>query len=170
MPVRVFYKNRELDPCTIRPTPLVTIDTSILKTGGGESYGVSYAITLTGTLLADQGTPYAFKKLTGNPRYDFYVPPTMPIVTYCGPYGVFDRTISHYTNAHPLLQRPLKQKVCLDNSLDAILSKQSALKALFALDGQRLEITDWDYEYAPITSIVCYPRVLNISLDRKSVV
>ncbi len=163
MPVRVFYKNKELDPCTIRPTPLVTIDTNILKTGGGESYGVSYAITLTGTLLADQGTPYAFKKLPDNPRYDFHIPLGMPTVYYCGPYNVFDRTISHYTGANPLLQRPLKQKVCLENSLDAILSKQSALKALFALDGQRLEITDWDFDDAPVTSIVCYPRVLNIS-------
>ena len=97
MPVRVFYKNRELDPCTIRPTPLVTIDTNILKTGGGESYGVSYAITLTGTLLADQGTPYAFKKLPDNPRYDFHIPLGMPTVYYCGPYNVFDRTQNSLT-------------------------------------------------------------------------
>ena len=59
MPIRVRYKNDSSQECTIRPTPLVAISTNILKNGAGEAFGVTYSITLTGTLLPAEGTPYA---------------------------------------------------------------------------------------------------------------
>lgn len=164
MPVKVLYKNIADQICTIRPTPLVTIDTNILKNGAGESYGVTYSITLTGTLLADQGTPYAFEKTNGNPLYPLVTLPDTPTLTYCGPYNTFDRTIAHDIGSPQGRQRPPKQSINHKNALDAILSKQSALKALFALDGQRVEIGDWDYDTEE-ASVVCYPRVANISFS-----
>ena len=60
MPIRVLYQNIANNWCTIRPTPLVAISTQILKTGAGEAFGVNYSITLTGTILADRGSPYGF--------------------------------------------------------------------------------------------------------------
>jgi hypothetical protein len=160
MPVKVLYKNISDQICTIRPTPLVTIDTNILKTGAGDAYGVTYSITLTGKLLADQGTPYAFKKTNGNPKYPIAPFGNPPTLTYCGPYEAFDRIIGHdIGHPHPT---PPKQSIDIRNALDAILSKQAALKALFALDGQKLEISDWDYVTEEV-SIVCFPRVTNIS-------
>ena len=59
MPITVFYNNDENQGCTIRPVPLITISTNLLKTGAGDPIGVTYSITLTGTLLADQGAPFA---------------------------------------------------------------------------------------------------------------
>ena len=61
MPIKLYYQNQETQLCNIRPTPLCNISTNILKNGAGEAYGVTYTITLTGTLLPDMGSPYAFK-------------------------------------------------------------------------------------------------------------
>ena len=61
MPIKLYYKNQETQLCNIRPTPLCNISTNVLKNGAGEAYGVNYTITLTGTLLPDMGSPYAFK-------------------------------------------------------------------------------------------------------------
>ena len=58
MPIRVDYQNNPLERCTIRPTPFVQISTNTLRNKKGK-FGVTYTITLTGTLLPDEGTPYA---------------------------------------------------------------------------------------------------------------
>ena len=31
MPIKVYYKNKETEPCTIRPTPFVSVSENILK-------------------------------------------------------------------------------------------------------------------------------------------
>ena len=72
MPIKVFYRNQENQPCTIRPTPFVQISENVLKNKEG-SFGVTYNITLTGTLLAKHGTPYAVDpaKAISSPLFDY---------------------------------------------------------------------------------------------------
>jgi len=147
MPLRVYYNNDELSPCTIRPTPLVSISRNVLKTAAGDAFGVTYTITLTGTLIADQGTPYGFK--TDGSLYDFFGASN---VTTVGPYNAFDNNISHFDS-----NRPPKQLVPTLDSSHSIFAKQKALRALFARDGQKLEITDFNENEA---TIICYPRTV----------
>jgi len=147
MPIRVYYNN---DACTIRPTPFVAIATNILKNGAGEPFGVTYTITLTGTLLADQGTPYGTKQ--DGSKYSFYG--TAP-GSFVGPYLAFDKVLSNYNE-----NKPPKQKVDPIQSSHSIFSKQKALRALFAKEGQKFEITDFNDDEA---TIICYPRLVDIS-------
>lgn len=44
--------------CFIHPTPFVNITKNFAKSGSGEILGVTYSITLDGTLLAGMGSPY----------------------------------------------------------------------------------------------------------------
>lgn len=156
MPIRVRYQNDSDQECTIRPTPLVSINTQILKTPAGEAFGVNYSIVLTGTLLADQGTPYAVDHIRdgGTNIYPFHGSPS---ITQVGPYNTFDSNISHI-----LLGRPPKQQIHINEAATAILSKQKALRALFAQDGQRMEITDFTND-SP--TVICYPRLVDINFD-----
>ena len=66
MPIRVRYKNDTSQECSLRPTPFISVATNILKSGGGEAFGVTYDITLNGTLLDDEGTPYAIQHIGNN--------------------------------------------------------------------------------------------------------
>jgi len=144
MPVQVDYQGSTVQ---ITPAPLVSVSTQILKNGAGEPFGVSYAITLTGTVLDNKGSPYAFYG-PSNTLYDF-VGGGSPTVD--GPYGAFS-TASSAT----------QQLVPRGKSLTAIMSKQSALRALFATDGQKLAITDWN---TGDPNFVCYPRVISIDFQ-----
>lgn len=154
MPIRVRYQNDTGQECTIRPTPLVSISTNILKDGAGEAFGVTYGITLTGTLLADQGTPYATKHIGSAQLYPYHGTPS-PMPNNVGPYGTFDKNIGHTNNG-----RPPKQQVPTNQAATAIIQKQKALRALFAQDGQRVEITDFDED---LPAVICYPRLVDIS-------
>lgn len=151
MPVRVFYQNDPDQPCTIRPTPFVSISTNLLKNGAGDTFGVTYTITLTGTLLDNQGSPYAVKQ-DSQTRFPFFV--TAP--DSVGPYGAFDSTISHFNG------RPPPQEVDVPAKSQAIFSKQKALRALFAQNGQKLEITDFNDDEA---TIICFPRTAQITFQ-----
>jgi len=156
MPVRVRYQNEE--DCTIRPTPLWSVSTNVLKNGAGEAFGVTYTITLNGTIIYNEGTPYAFKP--DESRYDFYDDGRLTAPNAVGPYLSFDNNQSHFREAE--YNRPPRQKINCDDALGAILSKQQSLRALFAKDGQRLELTDWDDDEP---SIICYPRVTSVSFQ-----
>lgn len=149
MPITIYYKNDGNEGCTIRPVPLVSIGTNILKNGAGEAFGVTYSITLTGTILADQGAPFAYDP--AGTIYNSYSP-ILP--TLVGPYNTF-------SNGY-LATNPPKQQVNQNAASHAIFFKQKALRALFAQDGQRVEITDWDGNEA---SIICYPRTAEISFS-----
>tara|TARA_R110000751_G_scaffold8926_1_gene34559 strand:- start:1296 stop:3095 length:1800 start_codon:yes stop_codon:yes gene_type:complete len=160
MPIRIRYNNDPNQPCTLRPTPFMSIGTSILKNGAGEAFGTVYTITLTGTLLADQGTPYATKPVAvgqDHQRYDFYSYPDYPAVenSKVGPYLGFDAVLG-------ASKYPPKQKVSPNSASHSLFVKQKALRALFARDGQRFELSDWDDDEE---SIICYPRVVDISFE-----
>lgn len=145
--LKVYFKNDPSQICTIRPTPLVQISEAILKNKEG-NFGVTYTITLTGSLLPNEGTPYALDP-ANNQVFDLFSGSLTGLV---GPYQQFDMVA---TSAR---SRPPKQKVNKPEA--AIFSKQRALRALFAQDGQRVEITDiLDNTGATIT---CYPRTVSV--------
>ena len=165
MPIRVSYNNDPQQKCTLRPVPFMSIGTSVLKNGAGEAFGAVYTITLTGTLLADQGTPYATKPVfdvatTGHVRYDFHLPipgdyPVNYLNSEVGPYKGFDNVLGAD-------KYPIKQKVPPKEASHALFVKQKALRALFARDGQRVELSNWSDDEE---TIICYPRVLDISFE-----
>tara|TARA_Y100000590_G_scaffold38864_3_gene41636 strand:+ start:1322 stop:3199 length:1878 start_codon:yes stop_codon:yes gene_type:complete len=160
MPIRIRYQNDSNQECTIRPTPLISISTNILKNGAGEAYGVTYSITLTGTLLPNEGTPYATDNTGLNAgivggTFPFFGIPT-PAPLRIGPHGSFDNNISHVSS------RPPTQLVPMDHHATALISKQRALRALFAQDGQRLEITDLSEDQP---AVICFPRLTNIDFS-----
>lgn len=149
MPVRIYHD--DISPCTIRPTPLVSIGTNILKNGAGEAFGVTYSITLTGTILVNQGSPYAHDK--AGLRYLFHGTPS-PTPNSIGPYAAFDNNVSHFES-----NRPPMQQVPFHEESHAIFFKQKVLRALFA-NGKKLEITDINDDEA---TIICYPRIVDIN-------
>jgi hypothetical protein len=126
-----------------------------LKNGAGEAYGVTYGITLTGTLLPTEGTPYALDNTSSDTRFPFFGTPS-PSPALAGPYGAFDNNVSHVSS------RPPKQKISVTHHATALLSKQRALRALFAQDGQRLEITDLSEDQP---AVICFPRFVSIDFS-----
>lgn len=167
MPIRVRYKNDSSQECSLRPTPFISINTNILKSGGGEAFGVTYEITLNGTLLDDEGTPYAIQHIGDNtalfpfPNNLNSDPSDDVSFVRVGPYGAFDNYYS--ADRQSIFQgKPPKQNVPLRSKMTALMNKQRALRSLFAVDGQRVELTDID-GHAPV--LICYPRVNNISFS-----
>lgn len=154
MPITVFYNNDINQGCTIRPVPLINISTNILKNGAGEPIGVNYSITLTGTILPDRGAPLAYD--TAGIIYSTlpvnHPPPILG--TLVGPY-------SSFSNYYLATDTP-KQNISNNSASHAIFWKQKVLRALFAQDGQKIEITDWSGAEA---SIVCYPRVVSVEFQ-----
>ena len=144
MPVQIDYQGSTVQ---ITPAPLVSVSTQVLKNGAGEPFGVTYSITLTGTVLDNKGSPYAFYG-PNNTLFGF-IGGGSPSVA--GPYDAFS-TASSAT----------QQIVPQEQSLTAVMSKQSALRALFATDGQKLAITDWE---TGDPNFVCYPRVLSVDFQ-----
>lgn len=160
MPIKIRYKNMQGHECPIRPTPLISIGVEILKTPAGDAFGVTYNITLAGTLLPDEGTPFATNS-SGGSRNNTVTAGTDGLFPFWndtdpeqfgGPYGTFDQDIS--------VTRPTKQLVPTSQASQAILMKQRALRALFADDGQRMEITDTEFDSTPI---ICFPRIKSIN-------
>jgi len=148
MPIKVRYNNDQTQECVIRPTPFVQISANTLKNKVG-NFGTTYTIVLTGTLLPDEGTPYAIDPATDQLR-EFFTPANTGDLI--GPFGQFDNK--------PFSQRDRPQRQKVMKPASAILSKQRALRALFAKDGQTVIITDI-FDDAPAT-VYCNPRVVSI--------
>lgn len=121
----------------IRPCPLITINYNANK-NKSRSLGGSYDITLNGTILAHEGSPL--------------------LITPSGGAGASDGT-SFASIYDP---RPSGQIVPLDNSLGSILEKQNAIRSLFAVDGQRMELLSIDGN-EPL--MVFYPTVQSVSFE-----
>lgn len=115
--LKVYFKNDPSQICTIRPTPLVQISEAILKNKEG-NFGVTYTITLTGSLLPNEGTPYALDP-ANNQVFDLFSGSLTGLV---GPYQQFDMVA---TSAR---SRPPKQKVNKPEA--AIFSKQRDRKSV----------------------------------------
>lgn len=157
MPITVYYKNRGSEGCVIRPAPLISINEDIKKSDGGEKFGVKYTITLTGTLLDDNGLPLAASG--GTELYFPYRTPgvSMPKGLLVGPYNSFDTGWSHIG-----LKQPDRQRVRYEDRVDAMFHKQKCLRELFARDGQKMEIMP---VHGDEPAIVIYPKVVSIGFD-----
>ena len=126
-------------PKVIRPCPLISIAFATNRNKMG-SMGGSYTITLTGAILPDEGSPYA------------------------GAAGgvVTDASASNQNFAAVYNPRPQGQSVPGSGRLGAILHKQNALRELFAIDGQKMEILPITGNEAAIT---CFPTLESINFD-----
>jgi hypothetical protein len=171
MPIQIRYRNDPLHECVIRPTPFISIASEILKTGAGEAFGVTYTISLTGTLLNDQGFPFARNTSSASAGADLYgkafdflplSPAPQPAYLYAGPYEAFDTAHSHAPETDGMNKKPRKQLIDSKYALGALLFKQKVMRALFAIDGQRMEISSVDYNEP---AIIVYPRLVDISFD-----
>lgn len=107
--ITVYYNG---NPCVIRPTPLVSISTNPIR-NKDKVLGATYDIVLTGTIIADEGSPYYNNATSLN-----------------GPKNKFK---DDYT-------RPSSEIVSADQRLDSILFKQNLLRELFANNNQLIEI------------------------------
>ena len=161
MPITIRYMNDDTQECAIRPTPLVSINTSYLKNKSGQ-FGATYNITLTGTILADLGFPVARDVHGTYFDYDDLSTPAGLV----GPYDSFDSTVGHSAvedaSGKIINNGPKRQLVPWNNALESILFKQKVLRALFAMDGQRMEISPVHNDEP---SIICYPRVVSIDFS-----
>ena len=167
MPITVYYNNDSNTPCTLRPAPLISINLEISKNGAGETLGATYRITLTGTILADKGSPFGAYALNGNPfQVDDNGSQYAPSIGTSSPgaagrYGPENLFFSG-SNFGPPDQGPPPQIIGNDHSLDSIFSKQRAIRSLFARDGQLMEIIP---VHGDAASIVCNPRAVAVSFS-----
>jgi hypothetical protein len=118
----------------IRPCPFISIAYNATRNKLG-TLGGSYDITLTGTIIVDQGSPTIS---------DVSQPPN----------GVSSFATSSVN--------PTGQLIGAQQRLGAILMKQHAIRELFSVDGQRCELASVDYN-EPL--IVFYPRVTSINFE-----
>lgn len=162
MPVKVRYNNDPDQECTIRPTPYVQVNSTLLKNKLG-TFGTTYTITLTGTIIYDEGTPYALDPITElpYPQINGDAINSNPSVDLIGPYLQFDKAgLSQRKKPH---RQRCTGPVGVDTPAQAIYSKQRALRALFAKDGQRLIVSDiFDDRGA---AWFCNPRVVSIEFE-----
>lgn len=149
--ITIWYNNKSA--CVIRPTPLISITQSPLKNKIGK-FGSTYNITLNGTIISHNGSPYYLSSgdddsTTGSPDGG-----------HNG--GGFISTGPNFNDATGGDDRPDEETVPTGKRLDAILTKQNAIRQLFAQDGQKMEIQ-------PITGdgprITCYPSVESITFE-----
>ena len=163
MPIKVHYKNDPTQICSIRPTPFIQISEAVLKNKQG-TFGATYTITLTGTLLPEHGTPYALNSATDQP-FGFFTgySPTDIGYNFIGPYGQFDNVPLSVRDKPPrqqIIEGSNPTIIQNTKPASAIVSKQRALRALFAQDGQRVELSDV-LDNAGAT-VVCYPRTVSV--------
>ncbi|NDB57758.1 hypothetical protein EB001_04870 [bacterium] len=121
----------------IRPCPLISINFNSNKNKIG-SLGGTYDITLTGTILDDEGSPY---NLNG------------------GQVNSIDNPSVLSTQYDP---RPASEFVPYDLKLGAILQKQNAIRKLFSKDGQKIEVCSINGGDPIITF---FPTVTSISFE-----
>jgi hypothetical protein len=123
----------------IRPCPFVSISYNPIKNKMG-SMGGTYDITLTGTILADEGSPLV--DITNGA---------------IGQSGIFS---SDYG-------RPAGQLIPIHARLGSILVKQNIIRELFSVDGQKIEILtpQINGQGGDEPIITFYPRVQSINFE-----
>jgi hypothetical protein len=112
----VYYD--ESTPCLIRPTPLISITQNVIRNKAG-MLGSYYDITLNGTILPDEGSPFY---VAGGGSTAHILPATVSAAF------------------HQNYQRPPNEPVHFDNAMSSIIHKQNMLRELFKRDGQLCEL------------------------------
>lgn len=140
----VYYKNDLQNGKIIRPTPFVSISYDALR-NKQQAFGGSYSITLTGSILANAGSPINDKKDATD---------LIDNIKAIGP-NYEDNPAGNYT-------RVAKQNIDYEDRAYSMFLKQQALRALFAHDGQKMEYSSIRNDEAIISF---YPTVDSISFE-----
>ena len=129
----VIYYDYDKKPNHIVPAPMVNISKSMDKDGAGETVGVRYSITLTGTLLAFRGSPDSAGRILGTDAWS-------------GEHGATTKDVT--------------EVIAPNKKLLSIQQKQQALRNLFSKEneGALLEIKPLD----GTRGFRCYPRIISI--------
>jgi hypothetical protein len=114
----VYYRNDLNKGKVIRPTPLVFISYNANR-NKDKVLGGDYSITLNGTLLSRAGSP----------------------INDEDPDKILSIGPDYTNNPNGDYKRPNKQSISNNDKAYSIFSKQQALRALFAHDGQRMEFS-----------------------------
>jgi len=146
MPILVRYQNDLQQDCVLRPAPIVSVSPRMNRSKDG-TVSSTYQITLKGHIIADLGFPLARDTRNGD-LFDYHASSGGYVAASgnAGPYDSFDTRQSHVYEIDPITKditdhRPERQNIPFHSAVDAILFKQRVIRALFATDGQRLEIS-----------------------------
>lgn len=139
----VYYQNDSSQGCILRPSPLVTITQAANRNELG-SLGSSYTITLTGTIIASEGSPY------------------YAITNGVGPDNHMGQIGPNWGPGSTSAARPDGEVVPYGEKLGSIIDKQNVIRELFAMDGQRMELSSIDND-AP--KLAFYPSVESVTFD-----
>jgi hypothetical protein len=135
----VYYKNDTNNGKVIRPTPFISISYS-LDRNKDTLFGGRYNITLNGTLLHNAGSPQ----------------------NTADPDSILSQGPNYETNPSGEFTRTPKQIINFSDRAYSMLLKQQALRALFAHDGQKMEMLSIRNDES---IIVFYPEVESISFE-----
>lgn len=109
--------NHGATKCILRPVPLISITQNVIRNKTG-MLGSYYDITLNGTIIADEGSPY-------------YILGGGSTSTVASPAG--GSFIATYA-------RPQHEVVDVGHAMSSIISKQNLIRELFKRDGQLFEL------------------------------
>jgi hypothetical protein len=161
--ITVYYNNDSNLGKILRPAPYVSITFNANRNKSGY-LGGEYSITLNGTILASGGSPIYDKdslierSLAIGANFDDGKCPTE------GEPPTYDYSYTKPTGAYPNGGDGRTNDIAeIDyNRAMSILEKQKAIRALFARDGQYMEISPITND-APILS--CYPSVESVNFE-----
>lgn len=108
--------------CIIRPVPLISITQNAIRNKAG-MLGSFYDITLNGTILPDEGSPFYI--LGGASTHGS--PTQFPAGSFANDYS-----------------RPAHESVPIGKAMSSIIAKQNLLRELFKNDGQLFELLPAD--------------------------
>ena len=137
----VYYQNKS--GLILRPTPLVTISQTANR-NEISSLGSTYTISLAGTIIANHGSPVATEN-NGSPSVDEAMKSL----------GV-NWTEGSGASRNPSTSTPYGEK------LGAIINKQTIIRELFAMDGQKMELSSISNDSA---KLIFYPTVESIDFE-----
>lgn len=155
--ITVYYNNDNNLGKILRPSPYISITFNANRNKYGY-LGGEYSITLNGTILASGGSPVYDKSLLTDrllpigPNFDDSKCPDSS-----------DPPIYDFSYTRPSNEDlPISDMSRDYNNAYSILQKQQAIRALFARDGQLMEISPITND-APVIS--CYPSVQSINFE-----
>lgn len=112
----IYYD--ESTACVLRPVPFISIAQNVIRNKAG-MLGSYYDITLNGTILPDEGSPFYI--IGGGSS------------AHNSPADVKSAFASVY-------ERPAREYVDVDNYMSSIIHKQNLIRELFKRDGQLFEL------------------------------
>ena len=137
--LKIYRRNNSV--VYLRPTPLISISHSPLKNKVG-SVGCAYDITLTGTIIAHDGSPIFYNagsEVNGE---------------------LYSTGGTNLSSTYNNFSSP--DNVDIGDRLKSIVLKQNEIRDLFSSDGQRIDITSL---VGDNRSITCFPKVVSINFE-----